>query len=115
MEDAIVKLRNIHKTFGENAVLKGVDLDIRKGEVVTLMGPSGTGKTTLLLYQSPGAAGTGKYSNRRRLRGLCQAYKESHGSDSEKFNHGISELQFVQKQDSFGKCHGGFSNSSKEK
>ena len=48
MEEPIVKLRNIHKSFGDHLVLKGIELDIYKGEVVTLMGPSGTGKTTLL-------------------------------------------------------------------
>ena len=44
----MVKLENIHKSFGENHILKGVDLDIKKGEVVVILGPSGSGKTTLL-------------------------------------------------------------------
>lgn len=43
----IVRYRNIHKTFGELHVLKGVDLDIFPGEKVAVIGPSGSGKTTV--------------------------------------------------------------------
>ena len=48
MAEPMIQLKNIHKTYGSNEVLKGVDLTVNKGEVVTLIGPSGTGKTTLL-------------------------------------------------------------------
>jgi len=44
----MIELRNIHKSFGSLQVLKGIDLDIEKGEVVSIVGPSGAGKTTLL-------------------------------------------------------------------
>lgn len=44
----MVALRGVHKYFGNLHVLKGVDLDIRKGEVCVLIGPSGSGKSTVL-------------------------------------------------------------------
>lgn len=44
----MLALKNIHKSFNDHEVLKGIDLDINKGDVVTIIGPSGTGKTTLL-------------------------------------------------------------------
>ncbi len=44
----IIELRNIHKSFGELHVLKGIDLSVREGEVLAIIGPSGCGKSTLL-------------------------------------------------------------------
>lgn len=44
----LLSVRNLHKRFADNAVLKGIDLDIYKGEVLVILGPSGSGKTTLL-------------------------------------------------------------------
>lgn len=44
----MLKIRNLHKSFGSLEVLKGIDLDVNKGEVVAIIGPSGTGKSTLL-------------------------------------------------------------------
>ena len=43
-----ISLRGVHKAFGTNSVLNGIDLDIAEGTVVSLIGPSGSGKSTLL-------------------------------------------------------------------
>ena len=44
----MIEVRNIKKSFGSLEVLKGIDLDIEKGKIVSIVGPSGAGKTTLL-------------------------------------------------------------------
>ena len=46
--ETIIKIENLSKSFGEKVVLDNINLDIRRGEFVTLLGPSGCGKTTLL-------------------------------------------------------------------
>jgi polar amino acid transport system ATP-binding protein len=45
---ALVRAENVHKSFGLNAVLKGINLEVSRGEVVCLLGASGSGKSTFL-------------------------------------------------------------------
>lgn len=44
----MLRARNIYKSFQDNEVLKGISLDVRRGEVLSIIGPSGSGKSTLL-------------------------------------------------------------------
>jgi len=46
--DAVVKVENLHKSFGGLEVLRGIDMEVRKGEVIVIFGRSGSGKSTLL-------------------------------------------------------------------
>ncbi len=48
MQGSIIEIRNLHKSFEGLKVLAGVDLDIRRGETITILGGSGTGKSVLL-------------------------------------------------------------------
>ena len=47
-DNTIIKVRGLKKAFGEIKVLNGIDIDIKKGEVVVVIGPSGSGKSTFL-------------------------------------------------------------------
>src|SRR5579872_2230158 len=47
-ERPMFRIRNLRKRFGSLEVLKGIDLDVRRGEVLVVIGPSGSGKSTLL-------------------------------------------------------------------
>ena len=47
-EEPIVRIRNLQKSFDDLVVLRGVDLDVYRGEVVVILGPSGSGKSTML-------------------------------------------------------------------
>ena len=51
--EPLVRARNVHKSFGDNEVLKGIDLDVQAGEVVVILGPSGSGQIHISpLHQS---------------------------------------------------------------
>ncbi len=47
-DQPMVSIKNLHKSFGELEVIKGVSLDVMKGEVICIIGPSGSGKSTII-------------------------------------------------------------------
>jgi Fe-S cluster assembly ATP-binding protein len=55
-EESLISIRNLHATAGEAEILKGIDLEIRVGEIHAIMGPNGSGKSTLsnILVGKPG-------------------------------------------------------------
>ena len=48
MAGTVIRIRNLHKRFGDLHVVKGVDLDIQRGERIAIIGASGSGKSTIL-------------------------------------------------------------------
>ncbi len=61
MTETLIKIENLHKSFGKNEVLKGINLEIKRGEVVVIIGPSGSGKSTLLRsYEFVGGSNQGE-------------------------------------------------------
>jgi len=67
----MIEAKNIHKSFGDLKVLKGIDLHIKKNEIVAIVGPSGAGKTTLLqilgTLDKPDSGGHLKINNQETL------------------------------------------------
>ena len=62
----VLEIKNLHKTFDQNEILKGIDLTVEQGEVVSIIGPSGCGKATLLrcaTFLETMTKGSLKYSN----------------------------------------------------
>jgi polar amino acid transport system ATP-binding protein len=47
-DQPLIRIRDVHKSFGSHVILGGISLDVRKGEVICIIGPSGAGKSTLL-------------------------------------------------------------------
>ena len=47
-DQPLISIRDVHKAFGDLEVLKGISLDVKKGEVICIIGPSGSGKSTLI-------------------------------------------------------------------
>ena len=72
----MVQARNVRKTFGQNEVLKGINLEVKKGEVMTLLGPSGSGKTTFLRLINHLETMT---AGRLYVDGELVGYRERHG------------------------------------
>ncbi len=67
MAEPMLKLKGVTKSFGDLQVLRGIDLEVDRGEVVCVLGPSGSGKSTLLALHQPARAA------RRRARSTSRA------------------------------------------
>ena len=82
----LVELAGIHKAFGDNVVLDGVDLSITRGEVIVIAGPSGSGKSTMLRcingLETVDAAKFASTASRSSPARACRRYGRRSGSSS---------------------------------
>lgn len=103
----MIEVKNISKKFNNNVVLNGIDLNINKGDVVAIIGPSGTGKSTFLRclnrLEKPesGSISIGDLSV-----DLARSDKKSLVELRKKDQHGIPGIQSLFQKDSIGKCNG---------
>jgi polar amino acid transport system ATP-binding protein len=75
MTDVVLRVRGVHTRRGETDILRGVDLEVERGEVLAVVGPSGSGKTTLLRalnYLTPFDAGEVEVAGRLLRPGMCE-------------------------------------------
>ncbi|HEX9865269.1 MAG TPA: amino acid ABC transporter ATP-binding protein [Acidimicrobiia bacterium] len=95
----VVRLRQIHKTFGSNHVLKGIDLVVERGQHIVIFGPSGSGKSTLLrtmnLLEEPDSGsvrfegtefGPGVAGEKSKFRGKSRVLRQQIGMVFQQFN-----------------------------
>ena len=103
----MIEIKNISKTFKNNKVLDGIDLTINQGDVVAIIGPSGTGKSTFLRcvdrLEKPE---TGTITIDGETQDLAHSRKRSDRAP-EKDQHGVPEFQSFFKEDSTSECNGG--------
>ena len=75
MTDVVLRVRGVHTRRGDTDILRGVDLEVERGEVLAVVGPSGSGKTTLLRalnYLTPFDAGEVEVAGRLLRPGMCE-------------------------------------------
>jgi polar amino acid transport system ATP-binding protein len=83
MTDAVLRAEDVHKSYGELEVLRGVSIEVGRGEVKVIIGPSGSGKSTLLrclALLEPVDSG-GVYVERERLSDLREKELAAHRSE----------------------------------
>ena len=104
-DQPIVSIRDVHKSFGDLEVLKGVSLDVMKGEVICIIGPSGSGKSTLIRcinalndIQAGSIQVEGQEVN---------APEPEQAGTAQESRHGVPAVQPVPAQDGARKCHDG--------
>ena len=75
---SILEVTGLEKSYGRNKVLKGVDLTVRKGEVIAIIGPSGCGKSTFIrclnLLEEPDCGNFWIFNRSIHMRFCCKIY-----------------------------------------
>ena len=101
----MIKVKNLKKNFGDLQVLKGIDYEVKKGEVISIIGPSGSGKSTFLrclnLIEQP-SSGTIKFDDEVIFSSTSYDIKEQLNSldkDSDEYKKLNEEYKNVKKQE----------------
>ena len=76
---AFLEVRHICKSFGRTEVLKGIDFSLEKGEVLSIIGSSGSGNTTLYAHMSSRKVSVGAYVNQGDVLGITGSTGNSTG------------------------------------
>lgn len=94
----MIEIKNLWKTFGDKSVLKGIDLKIEKGKVFAIIGPSGTGKSTLLRCLNVlERADKGSIVLGDKEIDFTKMSKMRYSDSSHAYGNGISKFKLIQK------------------